>query len=417
VEKVSDIDRDKAVSAKRESKHLEFKEKFDPNVARDWCNIVKDIVALANSGGGTIVFGVKDDGSSAGEDVSAVLRIDPAQITDKIAKYTTEQFDKFAMQEADREGRKIAILRVGCLPIPMVFTQPGTYDTGGGRHETAFSRGSVYFRHGAKSEPGNTNDLRKSLERELTRIRKSWLKDIRKVIHAPIGKIEPDLRSAQPMRVVDDLSAPAYRQVWDESAYLSPQQIVVGALKSWKRDRSSYASESDMWTLYAFRNDLQLDEEKTECLLESAINRHAPFFFFAQLLSNYRLIGFIKRVAVSGKYPAPSMLLKLAYTMGGKPGSELLDYIAHNSTYFSIQSRANRLKKTVSHRNRIKNLYGTHVRIGTQSIDAGNAKTSDLETLMADAIKMKSKEAIKHLDAFLYASNLETEARHKYATL
>ena len=55
------------------------------------------------------------------------------------------------------------------------------------------------------------------------------------------------------------------------------------------------------------------------------------------------------------------------------------------------------------------------MRIGTQSIDVGKAKTSDLETLMADAIKMKNKEAIKHLDAFLYASNLEAEARHKYA--
>lgn len=411
MEKNRDKILNKAISTKRESKYVDFKEQFYPDEAKDWCDIIKDIVAMANSGGGIIIIGLKNNGSPSGTDVSTIFQIDPAEITDKIAKYTGEQFGEFTIQEASREGCKIAIWQISGISIPMIFTSPGTYDIGGGKRKTAFSQGSVYFRHGAKSEPGNANDLRKSLERELTRIRKSWLKDIRKVIHAPIGEVESELPSVYPIRIVDDLSAPAYRPEWDESAYQSPRQIVVGALKSWKRDRSSYASESDMWTLYAFRNDLQLDEEKAECLLESAINRHTPFFFFAQLLSNYRLIDFIKRVAVSGRYPAPNMLLKLAYTMGGKLGSELLDYIANNSAYLSIQSRANRLKETVFQVNRIRRLYGTNVKIGTQSIDVRKAKTSDLETLMANAIKAENKMAIKHLDAFLYAPRLETKSK------
>lgn len=403
---------DKAISSKRESSHVDFKEKFDPNDARDWCEIVKDIVAIANSGGGIIIFGLKNNGSPSEEDVSTILQIDPAKITDKVARYTGEQFGEFTIQEAYRKDHKIAVLRINYVSIPMIFTNPGTYDIGGGKQTTAFSKGSVYFRHGAKSEPGNTNDLRKSLERELTCIRKSWLKDIRKVIHASIGKVEPDLRSAQAIRVVDDLSAPAYRQVWDESAYQSPQEIVVGALKSWKRDKSSYASESDMWELYASRNNLQLDKEKTECLLESAINRHAPFFFFAQLLDRQCLIDFMKRVASTGRYPAPNAVVKLAYAMGGRIGSDLLVYIANNCSYPSIQARANRLKKTISKRNRIKILYGTGVRIGIKPVDIGKANKLDLEKLMAEAIKTKSKEAIKHLDAFLYGSKSEAR-RHK----
>ena len=419
----NDIRLERVISAKRESKYLEFKEKFDSNQAGDWCEIVKDIVAMANSGGGIILIGIKDDGSLSEqpeESISAILRIDPAQIGDKIAKYTGEQFDDFSIKEVDREGHKIAVLRVGPVSTPMVFIQPGSYAAGSGKQKNAFSKGSVYFRHGAKSEPGNTNDLRKSLDRELARVKKSWLGNIKKVVHAPVGHqikflppgaVEPDLTGAYPVRIVDDSSAPAYRQVWDESAYQLPQQIVVGALKSWKRDKSSYASESDMWTLYAFRNNLQLDEEKAECLLESAINRYAPFFFFARLLSNHRLIDFIKRVAMSGKHPAPNMLVKLAYTIGGKLGSELLEYIAENCDYLSVQSRANRLKETVSQRNRIKNLYGTKVRIGTQSIDVKRMEISDLEKLMDDAIKTQSKPAIKLLDAFLYGPGLEVKGK------
>ena len=46
------------------------------------------------------------------------------------------------------------------------------------KQKTAFSAGTVYFRHGAKSEPGTSEDLRASLERELDRIRSSWLDGI-----------------------------------------------------------------------------------------------------------------------------------------------------------------------------------------------------------------------------------------------
>ena len=44
----------KALSAKRESKYVEFKQSFDPNSAREWCEIIKDIVAIANSGAGLL---------------------------------------------------------------------------------------------------------------------------------------------------------------------------------------------------------------------------------------------------------------------------------------------------------------------------------------------------------------------------
>lgn len=144
---------DIAITAKRESKYLDFKNKFDPSQAEDWCEVIKDIVAMANSGGGMVIIGVNNDGSPSNEDISAILRIDHAHITDKVARYTGEQFDDFSIQETDRKGRKIAVLQINPVAIPMVFIQPGTYDVGDGKQKTAFSKGSVYFRHGAKSEP------------------------------------------------------------------------------------------------------------------------------------------------------------------------------------------------------------------------------------------------------------------------
>lgn len=42
---------EKGLRAKRESKYVDFKRQFDPASAGEWCEIIKDVVAMANSGG------------------------------------------------------------------------------------------------------------------------------------------------------------------------------------------------------------------------------------------------------------------------------------------------------------------------------------------------------------------------------
>jgi len=63
----------------KESADLDFKSGFDPAAAQDWCELVKDIVAMANSGGGLVVFGVNDDGTPAKGDLKPLLAVDPRQ--------------------------------------------------------------------------------------------------------------------------------------------------------------------------------------------------------------------------------------------------------------------------------------------------------------------------------------------------
>ena len=44
-----------------ESGSVDFKASFDPKSTQDWCELIKDIIAMTNSGGGTIIIGVADD--------------------------------------------------------------------------------------------------------------------------------------------------------------------------------------------------------------------------------------------------------------------------------------------------------------------------------------------------------------------
>lgn len=49
-----------------ESQKVDFKASFDPQSKQDWCELIKDIIAMTNSGGGCLIIGVNDDGSHSG---------------------------------------------------------------------------------------------------------------------------------------------------------------------------------------------------------------------------------------------------------------------------------------------------------------------------------------------------------------
>jgi hypothetical protein len=213
------------LNAKNESRSIDFKSSFDPDSPGEWCELIKDIVAIANSGGGSILIGVDDQGKCCGPAASAkLLKLDPAVITDKIAKYTGAQFDSFVVNAATRRGGKIAAITIGCADPPMIFEKPGTYPVQDGKQQqkTAFGAGTLYVRHGAKSEPARYTDVVRLVERSVQRARKEWLSGVKKVTSAPSGStisvlspqvIQSSDPSATPIRITDDPTAPGYQLV------------------------------------------------------------------------------------------------------------------------------------------------------------------------------------------------------------
>jgi predicted HTH transcriptional regulator len=210
-------------SAKCESKSLDFKSTFDPERAGDWCELLKDVVAIANSGGGAILVGVADDGEFCGSpETLKVLKTDPAAVTDKIVKYTGVQLDSFTISAARRRGRQIAMITIGWADPPIMFEKPGTYAIENGKQKTAFGVGTLYVRHGAKSDPARSADIARLMERSLQRARREWLSGVRKLSAAPKGStvsvlppkvIQSSDRSATPIRITDDPLAPQYQLI------------------------------------------------------------------------------------------------------------------------------------------------------------------------------------------------------------
>jgi predicted HTH transcriptional regulator len=91
-----------------EAAELDFKSKFEIADAGDWLEIIKDIAAFANSGGGTILIGVNDDGTPSGADVAGALAIDPADLTNRIHNTPAPISMALSSSSARREGIRSA---------------------------------------------------------------------------------------------------------------------------------------------------------------------------------------------------------------------------------------------------------------------------------------------------------------------
>lgn len=228
-----------ALQASCENPHVDFKRSLDTSSQAEWIELVKDIVALANSGGGIVCLGLEDDGSHAKLDLAHLSTLDPAELTDKVARYTDMQFADFRIVKTQAAGGQVVCIEVGPSRIPMVFTRPGTYAVEGNRQKTAFGIGTLYFRHGAKSEPADSHDLRHSFDRLTEQTRDAWMSGIRKVVEAPpgaevtivvAGAPAPSNVLANAVQLTNDPSAPMVRQLPVDETHPYRQKELVKAV-------------------------------------------------------------------------------------------------------------------------------------------------------------------------------------------
>lgn len=177
----------KAAAAQRSSKYVAF----------DDGDVLRDVVALANVGGGAVVMKVAPD-------VGAIRR--------------RLGFDGLELADTDR-GPVLLVGPAGEVPL--------TLDAEG-----------AYFRHGAKSVPATRDDLRTFMERRVTAVKRRLIGDIKRVITAPEGSeivaIEraEDEQGERVIRITTDQNAPLYRAVDFDVTHPYRQKELIAEVNS-----------------------------------------------------------------------------------------------------------------------------------------------------------------------------------------
>lgn len=197
---------------------MELTDGFDAAADGAWIELVRDLAAMANSGGGVIVL----DG---------VPELEEEQLHEQLERYTEPEFEAFELEHITRAGRPAVAVVVEGAVNPLVFARSGRY----GADHVAFARGGLYFRHGAKSEPATGADVRDFIKRQLDETRALWLANIRRVMHAPghaeIAVVETAERDEEGrptlIRLTTDPHAPLYGQVDPDQSHPYRQKEVI----------------------------------------------------------------------------------------------------------------------------------------------------------------------------------------------
>jgi hypothetical protein len=229
------------------------------------------------------------------------------------------------------------------VSIPIVFQKPGTYDTGTGKQKTAFSVGTVYFRHGAKSEPGTSDDLRAVVERQLEVIRHSWIKGVRKVVQAPAGSqiiaVRPGEKNgtasfAPTVRVVNDPSATpviltrardkstvgtfVHEEV-SEGIFDEINNVIDANRVLARGQRHFFLGPPVYYRIYAERQYVKQSDEGTSVLLHSALcDLYAPALFWVLALPPEVVAVALAELYLRPRSPEIHSLIRMSVLLGSE---------------------------------------------------------------------------------------------------
>lgn len=220
---------------KQETEQIDFKREFVPSSKGSYCEIIKDVVALANSGGGAILIGLDDFGVCCPFEEEALRVLDSADVANKIHTYTGKHFASFELKWINRGSKYCFAILVHATDVPLIFIKDGAYSDVKGKERFAFRKGVIYFRHGTKSEPGHSDDLIKWRDRSLDKIRKNWMEGVVKVVETSgLGEISVfnSNETTSNVRFTSDPNAPAARPTnLDESHPFRENQLVEYVLE------------------------------------------------------------------------------------------------------------------------------------------------------------------------------------------
>jgi len=391
-----------------ESESLEKKQQVDPTNRGDMLDIVKAVVALANTRGGRIVIG--DESHPVPKE--HLPYFDGARVHDKVATYVEPPVADITCSV--EVGGDIVVLKIGeSTDKPHVFKSDGSYPnpTDLKRQLKAFYRGTILVRHASKTEIMCRADFDRFLAERQARL----FDNVKIVFEAPPeATVTVGPPSATTLQVTSIL---------DTQPFDSLEQELRAGVKAWKTS-SQLLNEQQVYKAYAMRHAVT-DGEIVELLLRSSLDRWLPPFHWASKLTLERLQQILQSVVDSARHPADRGALKVAALLppdamagvfAAASASEKTFVRSHASAFQELsqlqKDRGTKIQRLT------KKLFATgkvEFKIGDTPKSMTDAEITDEDaTRLADAFSSSTpssqdKAVLKRMDLTLYGPVLPGE--------
>lgn len=248
--------------------HHDFKVTIDLSHPGSLLELVKDIVAFANSGGGTLEVGATET-STPGVADNLAKQLDSARLMDKV--------NRFVAPGKVRIGHTVSVLSDGQCVVklsvegrgkyPYVFCKDGQF-TEGDRTYNVFREGDIYIRRGSQTVRVSHDDIVRMIDEAEERGRRQFLDYLRelteRMVRLPEGSTPIVLAATPTGEIMGSPSALVdvvmyRRRAGDTSAVLTPRQLLEVFLE---------------------RDQLELTPERREVLIRSALRRTTTLYFW-----------------------------------------------------------------------------------------------------------------------------------------
>lgn len=258
-----------------EGKNKDFKIAYDPVDRSAKLGLVKDLVAMANSGGGTILIG-RSETQFPGIDPILTDHLDSAKIADYAGKFIApSSLDVSHDIEQLDNGNVIFSLRVSSAAYPIVMNRQGTW-TGfdSSKDKPLFRKGEIWARHSSKTEKVSHEDLRIWIEVAKQAERDKIMERLTTYVNLPEGTT---LQAVSPSGFAID----------------SPMRLIESARYRRARDPDHLLSSDDLLWIFRQRGSLDLIREDLQVVIASSLRRSATLYWW--LIKAEREKGLIVR--------------------------------------------------------------------------------------------------------------------------